>query len=467
MLKLIVSLCLVFSILAAKSIIAQLAFEKIYGGSGDDYGYSVQQTLDGGYIITGMTRSFGAGLSDVYLIKTNPSGDTLWTRTYGGNLDDEGRFVHQTTDGGYIIAGTTESFGAGSADIWLIKTNSSGETIWTRTFGGSDEDRCYSGNTTADGGYCIVGSTSSFPSDVYLIRTDSLGSTLWSKTYGSSEHDIGYSVQETFDGGYIIGGWTYSPSLTPVFLIKTDSQGDTLWTKKYIPPYFWIYTMSTQQTSDSGYIVTTTYGRADQHGYLIKTNSSGDTLWTRNWLGFANSINLTMDGGFIISGHPTLIKTDSSGDTLWTRAFFDCIGMSVQQTTDDGYIVVGLTNLQPSNICLIKTFGDGTVDVRKLADEYVPTEFQLEQNFPNPFNPTTTISWQSPVGSWQTLKIYDVLGREIANLVDEYKPAGNYEIEFNASGLSSGVYFYRLQAGDPSRSSGQGFVDTKKLILLR
>jgi len=89
----------------------------------------------------------------------------------------------------------------------------------------------------------------------------------------------------------------------------------------------------------------------------------------------------------------------------------------------------------------------------------IPLSFRLEQNYPNPFNPSTKISWQIPVGNWQTLKIYDMLGNEVATLVDEYKPAGTYEIEWNASGLPSGVYFYQLQAGD--------FIETKKMLLLK
>ena len=97
----------------------------------------------------------------------------------------------------------------------------------------------------------------------------------------------------------------------------------------------------------------------------------------------------------------------------------------------------------------------------------LPEKFSLEQNYPNPFNPSTTISWQSPVGSHQTLKVYDLLGREMATLVDEFKPAGRYEIELDASDLPSGVYFYKLQAGDPSTGSGQVFVETKKMLLLK
>ena len=112
---------------------AQQRWTKTYGGTYDDYGYSVQQDSDSGYVITGYTTSFGAGYADVYLVKTDASGDTLWTRTFGGTQGDDGYSVRQTSDGGYIIAGLTYSFGAGGSDVYLIKTNASGDTLWTRT----------------------------------------------------------------------------------------------------------------------------------------------------------------------------------------------------------------------------------------------------------------------------------------------------------------------------------------------
>ena len=156
---------------------ATVTFERTYGGVVADYGFSVQQTTDGGYIIAGMTYSFGAGNYDVYLIKTNAQGDTLWTRTYGGPHFDEGYSVQQTTDGGYIIAGYTYSFGAGTPDsnnVYLVKTNAQGDTLWTRNYNESG-GRCV--RQTADGGFIVTGyaADSAGNYDVCLIKTDSLG----------------------------------------------------------------------------------------------------------------------------------------------------------------------------------------------------------------------------------------------------------------------------------------------------
>jgi len=167
----------------------QSIFQKTYGGGLNDLGWAVEQTNDGGYIVAGSAESFGAGAADFYLIKTDANGDTLWTRTYGGGGDDFGRAVEQTTDGGYIVAGYTTSFGAGVEDVYLIKTDTNGDTLWTKTYGGAGDDRGWAVEQTTDGGYIVAGGTLSFGAggnDVYLIKTDANGDTLWTRTYGGS-----------------------------------------------------------------------------------------------------------------------------------------------------------------------------------------------------------------------------------------------------------------------------------------
>jgi hypothetical protein len=190
-----------------------LQWQKTFGGSYGDYGYSVEQTKDGGYIIAGSTSSYDVGFGDVYLVKTDPNGNFQWQKTFGGSNTDIGYSVQQTSDGGYIIAGSTESYGTGDCDVYLIKTEPNGILQWQNIFGGSDYDRCRSVRQTSDGGYIITGGTASIVTeieDVYLIKTEPNGNEKWQKTFGGSDHDFGYSVQQTSDGGYIITGYTRS-----------------------------------------------------------------------------------------------------------------------------------------------------------------------------------------------------------------------------------------------------------------
>jgi len=299
--------------------------------------------------------------------------DTLWTRTFGGAGWDDGSSVQQTSDGGFIISGKTDSPTSMQWAIYLIKTNSSGDTLWTRTFGGiGNLDWGSSAKQTKDGGFIITGTSAQ--NDVYIVRTNSLGDTLWTRSFGGVNHDWGWSVQQTKDGGFIVAGETFMAwEYTNAYLIRIDSLGNTLWTKTY-GGSFYDYGYSVQETYDGGFIVAGSYsfGQNYEDAYLIKTNSLGDTLWTRTYGGtgwdVAYSVQQTQDSGFIIAGETEsfgagagfnnvyLVKTNSSGNVLWTRTYggtnYDC-GKSVQQTEDRGFIIAGFTS----------SFGVGSNDV--------------------------------------------------------------------------------------------------------
>jgi hypothetical protein len=342
-------------------------WSRTFGGSNEEECNSVQQTTDGGYILVGFTSSYGAGLTDVWLVKVNANGDTLWTRTFGGSDYDGGNSVQQTSDGGYILGGSNSSYAPGGGDFWLLKVNANGDTLWTRTYGGSAPDECYSVQQTTDGGYVLAGRTCSYGAgadDFWLVRTDANGDTLWTRTFGGSSSDYCRSVQQTSDGGYILGGWTqsYGAGSRDFWLVKTDSNGDSLWSRTF-GGSSQDECNSVQQTTDGGYVLggrTDSYGAGGRDFWLVKTDSNGDTLWTRTYGGssseWCRSVQQTADDGYILGGDTDsygvgdrdfwLVKVNANGNTLWTRTFggSDYDGcLSVQQTTDGGYILGGRT----------------------------------------------------------------------------------------------------------------------------
>jgi hypothetical protein len=460
-------------LLLCSSLPAQITFERWYGGADVDIGMSVAQTTDGGYIIAGYTESFGAGNYDVYLLKTNALGDTTWARTYGGSDDDYGYSVAQTADGGYIIAGRT------GGDVYLIKTDTSGYSLWAKTFDGGDSDYGYSVAQTVDGGYIIAGQTGA---DVYLIKTSTTGDSLWAQSYGSPESDWGMSVAQTSDEGYIVAGWTMPSGVgsSNVYLIRADSLGDSIWARAYGD------TMdaggnSVALTTDGGFVIAGIimpfFPYYSPDVYLLKTDSLGDTLWTKTF-GTGDSwdegysVAQTTDGGYIIAGETEvsvtnrdacLIKTDATGNPQWMKTFggvdFDN-AHSVAQTSDSGYIIGGYTwsygaGLQ--DVYLIKTDSLGNVGIEEEPDLGHTTKDIRLTAIPNPFTTSTTISFLGVSENQNTrlseLHIYDSSGRLLKSMKLE---TGTYEF---GTDLKPGVYFLKLIVGEST--------ETKKIIKIR
>ena len=253
----IISVCFFIPIAFADP---EIDWTKTYGGAFGDSGSQILQTSDRGYLIAGSTDTLGGDVYDFYLVKTDRDGNLEWSKTYGGVANDQGGSICKTGDGGYILVGLTESFGAGGDDVYLIKTDSDGNEEWSKTFGGVDHDNGYSVQITRDNGYIISADTHSFGAgshDVYLIKTDQDGNEEWSNTYGGAFDDRGLSVIQTNRGQYLVNGITdtFGAGLYDFYLIKTDSYGNMLWSQTYgdVDEDMGV---SVIQTNDGGYALT-------------------------------------------------------------------------------------------------------------------------------------------------------------------------------------------------------------------
>jgi predicted secreted protein len=349
-----------------------------YGGGNVDWGWSVQQTTDEGYIVTGETSSYGSGGFDAWLVKIDANGSEQWNRTFGGPAKDGGRSIRQTSDGGYFIGGYADSYGSPVHDAWFIKTDSTGNEEWNNTYGGQNSDGVTSVWQTNDSGYVGTGYSDSFGPgghDVWLIKTDKYGDELWNRTFGTSAWDIGYSVKQVNDGGLVIIGTTnsYGAGGHDAWFIKTDSGGNEQWNRTY-GGVANDWGSSVYQTNEGGYILTgdtRSYGNGGYDFWLIKTDKYGVEQWNKTY-GESSSddtaycIQQTSDGGYIVTGTTTvlqsgltdiwLMKTDSTGVMQWNKTIggkYDDVSYSVEQITNGAYILTGYTT----------SYGSGDKDV--------------------------------------------------------------------------------------------------------
>ena len=289
-------------------------WSKTYGGLGNDVASgNIVQTSDGGFAVAGDTTSFGAGSLDAWLVKTDAVGNMQWNMAYGGADYDTGFDMIQTKDGGYAIGGYTNSSGAGNFDGWLVKVNSTGVVQWSKTYGGTGSDQGYVLIQTSDGGYAMIGSTTSYGAgaqDTWLVKTDANGVMLWSKTYGGTGTDTGNTMVQTSDGGYAIAGRTnsFGAGGDDVYLVKTDAAGVMQWSRAYGGAKT-DYAFHMDQSSEGGYIITgltASFGAGAVDAYFVKTDALGNMLWSKTYGGsrydYGWDIIQTSDGGYVIGG---------------------------------------------------------------------------------------------------------------------------------------------------------------------
>jgi len=334
---------------------------RTYGGAASDEARCVMECQDSGYAIAGSTASWGNGGSDMYLIRINPNGDTLWTKTYGGSEDDQGYALAQTLDSGLVIAGSTRSSGAGGSDVFLVKTDATGNALWQRVYGGVLDEQAFDVMELADHGYIVAGSTRSFGAgylDVYVVRTDSAGDTVWTRTFGGTDNDYARSLTENAAGEFLVLGTTnsFGAGQGDLYLVRINAQGESLCTRAYggladNRGY------CIQSTSDGGYIISGTsfFSLLDYEFLLVKL----DSLYNEEWIQCNGSLNAdcayavrsVRTGGYVYAGNFSfemyLARTDTMGLNYWAQFYggdyTDC-AYSIEVTSDGGYIIAGVTN---------------------------------------------------------------------------------------------------------------------------
>lgn len=415
-----------------------------YNGPGFDLDESVEIELDSdaNVYITGYSET--AGNLDYYTIKYNTDGIEQWASRYNGpagplGSEDRPHFLALDKSGNVYITGESSAglTGTGLDRYATVKYNQSGDTVWTALYSGSGVEglnQAYALSVDDSGNVFVTGRSDpenqfGYNFDMLTIKYNPDGSTAWIARYNGpgNSTDIGNSIAPDNNGNVIVaGGSLFGGFFLDLCLVKYNPSGDTIWVRRYNGPEDHVDVGNAIAADESGniYVAGLSTGTGTLRDYVtLKYNSEGIQQWVMRYNGPTNG-----------DDEINAMIIDESGNVYVT-------GRSAGNGVDYATI----------------KYSSGVTSIKNEKSSL--NQFTLEQNFPNPFNPGTTISWQSPVDSWQTLTVYDLLGREVATLVDEFKPAGKHEISFDGSKLSSGVYLYKLTAG--------GFTSVKKLILLK
>lgn len=297
------------------------------GGDDEDVAYCAHRVADGGFVVGGSTYSFGAGSKDIIIVRLTPSGALQWAYTYGGGEIDNLQSCIELGDGGFVAAGYTSSFGAGYSDAWVLRLNDDGSIQWSKTFGGTGVDYAKAIRVLGDGGFIVAGYTGSFGSgadDIWLLRLDADGNVLWQKTYGSSSIENTYAIEEVPQEGFIVAGQTNAPdgSQRGIILLRLDADGNPRW-QRVIKGADPVGAYSVKPLADGGFIVSGYHIATTNTAIaVIRTDAEGQILWQYAYGGVGGgddrsyAVNVVADGGFVVSGTTTSFG-GLSGSALW------------------------------------------------------------------------------------------------------------------------------------------------------
>ena len=358
----------VVTLLLSSSLFAQSLgplWTKTYGNEGIAHAYSVCRTSDGGFAMAGKFRDGEKDDWDVYVVRTDPAGDTLWTRIFGGTGDEIARSLIEAADGGFVIAGRTRPSEDATWSVYLLKTDAHGEKEWIRFYGETEEDFALAVTQASDGGYVLAGGVMGANGETYdacLLKTDGDGKEMWTRTYGGDGGEFATSVAETRDGGYIVGAATesFGEGSLDFYLIRTDETGSTQWARTYGGTE-WDVPYEVRQTSDGGFIAageTKSFGEIGLDVYLVKTDGEGDVEWAENYGGVgrqtAQAVWETSEGDFIVGGYSYeyeewgqdiyIGRVNRQGEVLWVKTFGGPgrdIAYSIMQAIDGACVIAG------------------------------------------------------------------------------------------------------------------------------
>ena len=446
-------------------------WSRLYGSEYSDIAVKLIKTTDEDFLLLGyaiVPRDSDYAL----IIKTDSNGNILWSKNYRTNTDK----VLYLFDGLILEDNSLMFCGKKSYTVYLMRTDSLGNVLWDSSYDSTGSLAFAIERTTMNG--FITTNRWYYGSSISLF--DSTGNKIGMKIFNTTDYYQLIDIERADADNYLLTGAASSPpSFSTTLLVKIDESGDTLWSKNLTSYLDYSSGRSIKRTIDNNYIIAgsiTPNGQSYTNIYLCKVDKDGDIIWEKNLdrgkNDYAKIAKPTEDGGFIIIGNSLeqssydtkilVVKTDSLGNLIWSKeiGIGSEEGVDVEQTADGGYIVLAWSAFSATtgiDYWLIKLEPDPPQSAENQND--LRYNFALGLNYPNPFNPTTTIDYQIPELSFVTLKIYDVLGNEVAILENQEKPAGNYEVKFGTTNLPSGIYFYRIQAGS--------FTETKKMVLIK
>jgi FlgD Ig-like domain len=458
-------------------VTSEVLWEKTFGGNLKDGANSIQETNDGGYIMTGYSTSYSLGSYDIWLVKTDAEGNEQWNKTFGTEFQDIADIVRQTSDGGYIIGGY-KGYDFQTSDSWnlyLIKTDANGVEEWSKFY----ENTSFQGTNSLielpEGGY-IVGAYDYSEgninfSDASYIRLNAQGEELWKVTEGQLGFDIVWDIKLASDGGIIFAGVTstYENSLRDVMLIKRDKDGNEIWNRKIDIEETDERGFSIDLTDDNGFVITgfkVDPNSGNKDAILIKTDSDGIVKWTKEYakenqsFDFVRSVITTSDNGYAIIGcvlqtsgnyNTILIKTDSQGNEKWytyySKGISAELGEFVTEININEYVIGGTitTSNTDSDMYLAKIKVESTTDVEYIEDVVSSTS----TCYPNPFKESVDIEIRINNYGNVNFNIYDITGKKIKSILKNNLSEGNYSFSWdgknnNGCVMKPGTYFCEI-----------------------